>query len=188
MRFTSLTRFAVLVMLLSLLIPSILLAQNIITGAVNGTVTDPTGAIVVGADVNLKSNETGEVHTVKTNSAGSYTFPLLKPGAYSLTIAHPGFSTYATNVQVQLGQTALANVELLDKHYEAAIATCRTVHSRPHQSYALIHYIAARAYEHESRLSEAAAEFETFLQEEPSGARADAVRKELAAIQAHLAK
>ncbi|HXM24062.1 MAG TPA: tetratricopeptide repeat protein [Terriglobales bacterium] len=80
----------------------------------------------------------------------------------------------------------LANVELLDQHYDEAIANCRKVHSMVHDSQALVHYIAARALEHENRPVDAVAEFQTFLKEEPSGPRAEAVRKEMAGLQAHI--
>lgn len=78
----------------------------------------------------------------------------------------------------------LANVELLDGHYDQAIANSRKVHLMGGASHALVHYIAARAFEHESRVSEAAMEFEAFLSEEPSGDRANAVRKELSSLRA----
>jgi tetratricopeptide (TPR) repeat protein len=77
----------------------------------------------------------------------------------------------------------LANVELLEHHYDLAIGNCRKVHSLAHDSHALAHYIAARALEHEKRPSDAAAEFRTFLQEEPTGERAEAVRRELSGLQ-----
>jgi tetratricopeptide (TPR) repeat protein len=80
----------------------------------------------------------------------------------------------------------LADVELLDQHYDDAIANCRKVHSMAHDSHALVHYIAARAFEHENRPADAVAEFRTFLKEEPSGPRADAVRKEMAGLQAQI--
>ncbi len=77
----------------------------------------------------------------------------------------------------------LANVQLLDQHYDEAIANCRKAHSMPQDPHALAHYIAARAWEHENRPAEALSELQTFLQEEPSGPRADAVRKEIAGLQ-----
>jgi len=80
----------------------------------------------------------------------------------------------------------LANVELLDRHYDQAIANCRKAHSLAQDSHALAHYIAARALEHENHLSDAAAEFQTFLQEEPTGERAESVRKELAVVQSQI--
>jgi len=79
--------------------------------------------------------------------------------------------------------TYLCRAQLLDKHYDAAIATAHRVHGMSHTSLAIVHYIAARAYQHENRTSDAIAEFKTLLQEEPTGARSDAVRKELAEIE-----
>jgi lipopolysaccharide biosynthesis regulator YciM len=78
----------------------------------------------------------------------------------------------------------LANVELLEHHYDLAIGNCRKAHSLAQDSHALAHYIAARALEHQDRSLEAMAEFQTFLQEEPRGERAEAVRRELAGLQA----
>jgi tetratricopeptide (TPR) repeat protein len=77
----------------------------------------------------------------------------------------------------------LANVELMNLHYDQAIVNCRKVHSLAQDSHALVHFIAARALEHQSRSSDAANELHTFLKEEPSGIRADAARKELASLQ-----
>jgi len=79
--------------------------------------------------------------------------------------------------------TYLCRAQLLDKHYDAAVATAHKVHAMPHSSLAIVHYIAARAYQRENRTSDAIAEFKTLLLEEPSGARADAVRKELAEME-----
>ena len=81
--------------------------------------------------------------------------------------------------------TLLANVELLQQHYDQAIAACRKVHSLP-GSHAVVHYIAAHALEHEKNFSEAEAEFQTFLKEEPSGERAEAVKKQLSNLQTQL--
>jgi tetratricopeptide (TPR) repeat protein len=80
----------------------------------------------------------------------------------------------------------LAQAQLLDVHYEDAIASARKVHAMPHDSYALVHYVAARACERLHRLSEAVSQLEIFLSEEPSGERAAAARREMAAIQNQL--
>jgi len=77
----------------------------------------------------------------------------------------------------------LANVELMNLHYDQAIANCRKVHSIGQDPHALVHFIAARALERESRLPDAEAELRRFLKEEPDGARAEAARKELANLQ-----
>jgi tetratricopeptide (TPR) repeat protein len=73
----------------------------------------------------------------------------------------------------------LAEAQLLNKHYAAAIASARDVHAIPHQNLAVVHYIAARAFERENRLQDALAELKIFLTEEPTGARADHVREEI---------
>jgi tetratricopeptide (TPR) repeat protein len=79
--------------------------------------------------------------------------------------------------------TQLCRDQLLDKHYDEAISTAHRVHAMPHKEFAVVHYIAARAFQRENRISDAIAEFKTLLQEEPSGARADAVRKDLTALE-----
>lgn len=79
--------------------------------------------------------------------------------------------------------TLLCRAQFLDKHFDAAIATAHKVHSMPHAQFAIVHYVAARAYQRENRTSDAIAEFKILLQEEPTGARADAVRKELAEME-----
>jgi tetratricopeptide (TPR) repeat protein len=84
-----------------------------------------------------------------------------------------------TNIETM---TLLAEAQLLDKHFDAAIATARNVHAMPHQNFAVVHYIAARALEHENRLQDALGELQIFLTEEPSGARADHVREEIAQL------
>ncbi len=80
----------------------------------------------------------------------------------------------------------LANVQLLDQHYDEVISNCRKLHSSPQDPHALVHYIAARAFEHQNRPKEAFGELQTFLQEEPDGPRADAVRREITHMQASI--
>jgi len=80
----------------------------------------------------------------------------------------------------------LANVELLNHHFDESIANCHKAHALPHSSQALVHYIAAKALMHENRPSDALVELQTFLTEEPSGPRADAVRAEISKLQGSL--
>jgi cytochrome c-type biogenesis protein CcmH/NrfG len=75
--------------------------------------------------------------------------------------------------------TLLAEAQLLNKHYDAAVTSAHSAHALPHQNFAVIHYIAARALEHENRSLDALAELKIFLSEEPEGARADHVREEV---------
>jgi tetratricopeptide (TPR) repeat protein len=79
--------------------------------------------------------------------------------------------------------SALANMELLNHHYEQALATCRRAHSTARDVHAVVHYVAARIFEQENRPLDAVAELRVFLSEEQSGPRADAARKEMITLQ-----
>jgi tetratricopeptide (TPR) repeat protein len=83
--------------------------------------------------------------------------------------------------------TLLAQAQLLDHHYADAITTAGKVHTISHDSsYAMVHYVAARACERMNRLADAVTEFKLFLAEEPPGERATAASLEMAAIQKQL--
>src|SRR5437870_6225140 len=67
-------------------------AQGGATGAITGTVQDPSGAYVAGAEVHIINQDTGVLaRTVKTDSTGSFTAPLLPVGTYSLSVTSAGF-------------------------------------------------------------------------------------------------
>ena len=68
-------------------------AQGGATGAITGTVQDPSGAFVAGADVRITNQDTGVVErTVKTGPDGSFTAPLLPVGTYTVSILSGGFA------------------------------------------------------------------------------------------------
>lgn len=77
----------------------------------------------------------------------------------------------------------LAQTELMNAHYQDVIATAHKVHAMSHDSFARVHYVAARACEKLNRLPEAVSELMLFLHEEPSGPLTAAATQELAAIQ-----
>src|SRR5262245_25415410 len=56
-----------------------------------GRITDPTGAVIVGAVVNATNTDTGVRASAATNASGDYLLPFLIPGPYSLTVESPGF-------------------------------------------------------------------------------------------------
>ena len=95
-----------------LLLPGISMAQSTVTGAISGIVTDPSGAVIVGASVNLKDNATGESFSTTSGANGGFQFTLLKPGAYTLAASQSGFKQVTEAVTVLLGQTASANLKL----------------------------------------------------------------------------
>jgi hypothetical protein len=112
MRFNTSTRFLVLIAVLSLLLPSVLFAQSTTTGAISGTVTDSTGAVLPDITVTLKSTERGNVTTVKTNGQGFYQFSLVQPGTYTITIAAASFKGWTETTTVSVDQNTIANAKL----------------------------------------------------------------------------
>jgi len=82
-----------LILLLSLLsLPALLLAQD--TASITGTITDPTGAAIGGAQVTVSNAEHGFKRTTVSNSDGEWSTPALTPGKYDLTVAAQGFKKY----------------------------------------------------------------------------------------------
>ena len=70
-----------------------LAAQTAGTGALRGTVTDSTGAVVPNATVTVSSVDTGQVRTATTGADGVYTITLLPPGPYHVKFEASGFQT-----------------------------------------------------------------------------------------------
>src|SRR5450631_3119828 len=74
---------------------------------ISGHVLDGTGAAVPQAKIQAINVDTKEVSNANTDSSGSYTIPLLRPGQYKVTVAATGFKQYVLdNVTLQIGQTA----------------------------------------------------------------------------------
>src|SRR6266536_5338947 len=76
---------------LFLLCNGLLSAQQAPRGAVEGQITDPTGAVVASAAIKLTNTETGVVTSGATNQQGAYEIPYLNPGMYRLEVALAGF-------------------------------------------------------------------------------------------------
>src|SRR5579859_999747 len=88
------------------------MAQNT-TGTIVGTVSDPTGSLVAGAQVTAVRSETGESRHVVTNGQGDFTFQLLKPGIYDVNVAAAGYeSTQITGIILQVDRITRADVSL----------------------------------------------------------------------------
>ena len=86
---------------------------QITTGSISGNVTDPAGAIVVGATVKVTNQATGVSSALLTNEAGVFKAAFLAPGAYTVSIQAPGFSTFeAKDVVVELAHEPVINATL----------------------------------------------------------------------------
>jgi hypothetical protein len=89
------------------------LAVGQATTSIRGTVTDPHGNAVVGANVVLANAESKRERTAKTGDQGEYQFLLIPPGTYTLTVTAPGFTSYEQRDLALLVNTpATANVQL----------------------------------------------------------------------------
>src|SRR5271157_2526683 len=82
-------------------------------GAINGTVTDPTGGVVPNAQVKAIDTATSVEHTTTTTSGGQFVFQDLPLGTYKVTVTASGFAVTTTdNVPVTAGQVYSLPVKL----------------------------------------------------------------------------
>ncbi len=82
-------------------------------GTINGTVTDPSGALVPNATVKASEIATGIDHTTSTTSDGAFAFQDIPLGQYKITVTATGFPAYTVDkVEVSAGQIYTLNVKL----------------------------------------------------------------------------
>ena len=89
-------------------------AQGGATGAITGTVLDPSGAVVAGAEVRIVNQDTGVLtRTTKTDGNGSFTATLLPVGTYTLSVTSPGFQEAKfTDIAVRITETTRMEAKL----------------------------------------------------------------------------
>jgi hypothetical protein len=88
-------------------------AQTSTSGTVLGTVSDPTGAVVPKAEVQLVNVETNATATQITGDAGGYAFPNVVPGTYKITVKMTGFRTAVVgNVAVEVNRSTTEPITL----------------------------------------------------------------------------
>jgi hypothetical protein len=79
----------------------------------SGTITDPSGSSIIGAQVRITNLETGIVLSAQSNEVGQYRLLFINPGAYRLTVEMAGFRTFVREgIQLTLGQAATLDVPL----------------------------------------------------------------------------
>ena len=89
------------------------LAQSGSSGALTGTVSDPSGGVISGATVTATNIGTGQARTETTSADGAYKFSLLPPGNYKVTFGAAGFKTSEVpSVTVNATETAVLNRNL----------------------------------------------------------------------------
>src|SRR5262249_9126357 len=88
-------------------------AQSSTTGALTGTITDPSGSVISGAAVAADNRATGQQRTATTDSSGVYKFSLLPPGEYSVKFSASGFKTSTIgSITINVTETAVLNQKL----------------------------------------------------------------------------
>lgn len=105
-------KYVLLVSLTSLLWTVCGMAQ-ISRANLNGTVTDPSGAVVPNATVEVVAPDTGFTRQATTGSSGVYSINSVPIGTYNLTVSAKGFNTFrATSIELTVGETRTLNAQL----------------------------------------------------------------------------
>src|SRR5512141_1070614 len=105
------SRLSIAVLILPMV--PLLLGQSAGTGALSGTVTDASGAILVNATITLTNTATNQTRTGTTSADGGYRFSLLEPGLYRARFTATGFKTAEVGpVTVNVTETAVLNRSL----------------------------------------------------------------------------
>src|ERR1043165_2323379 len=101
-------------LLTSILFATVAFSQGSQTGGLTGVVTDPQGAVVAGATVNVINESTGKAERATTTGGdGGYAATLLPPGAYRVEITASNFKQASiSGVQVRINETTRQDVAL----------------------------------------------------------------------------
>ena len=82
------------------------------TGTIQGTVLDPSGYVVPGAQINVQNLATNETKTTVTSSVGGYTVPGLIPGSYDVSAIAPGFIRVHYHIEILASRTMTQDLTL----------------------------------------------------------------------------
>src|SRR5438874_5288437 len=108
----SASAFHGIAVLLLLLVPAALLSAQTVTAALNGRVTDATGAVLPSSSVTAVNDATGISRGAATNAGGDYQISLLPVGTYTVTAEHSGFKKQSQKITLQIGANAAADFSL----------------------------------------------------------------------------
>lgn len=107
------SKFFVLAVFCLVLGVSQIIAQSTVTGAINGKITDPQGAIVPNASVTVTNINTNQVSTATADADGGFRVTNLQPGTYSVKVEGSGFAEFLQErVVVEVGQVTSVNPAL----------------------------------------------------------------------------
>ncbi|NYF92112.1 carboxypeptidase regulatory-like domain-containing protein [Tunturiibacter empetritectus] len=87
-------------------------ATSVNGGSIQGTITDPSGAVVSGVTVTIVGTDTGSTKTITSDSAGFYSVGPLNPGPYTVTVSGPGFQKLSVKTVVRTGTSTPGSFKL----------------------------------------------------------------------------
>lgn len=102
--------FALLILLVA---PAVAWSQTATTASISGTVTDPSGAVLPGVQIELQNKATGQTWKRTTNASGQYVFSRVSPGEYTLTFTMQGFrKANVSSVKVEVAKSYSVDMTL----------------------------------------------------------------------------
>jgi hypothetical protein len=81
-------------------------------GTISGAVSDPTGAMIPGAQIVVRETRTGTINKTSSDAAGQYVVPFLLPGDYTITVTANGFETTRDTFTLQAQEHPILNLKL----------------------------------------------------------------------------
>src|SRR5207248_417795 len=108
--FAALTLFVAAFVFLSAV--PVVAQATISTGSIQGTITDPQGAVVTGANVIVTNRGTGQKSNFSTSSTGAFSTGALIPGNYNVRVEAKGFQSVEKPVVVEVGAITPANIKM----------------------------------------------------------------------------
>lgn len=123
--------FVLMALVVALTLPA---AAQTVRGSIGGVVTDPSGAVVPGAQVKLTHEETGRTREAATDEEGEFQFTALPPGRYRVEIERGGFRQSVHELALAVNQ---------DARIEGALAVAGTTDVVPVTESELLHVTSA---------------------------------------------
>src|SRR5437867_8121023 len=104
---------AMVVVILAVYTAPVGFSQTASTGALTGTTTDATRAVIPGVEITLTSEATGVARSATSAENGSYVFPQVVPGSYRVEAALPGFRrSVSPGIRITVTETARLDIQL----------------------------------------------------------------------------
>src|SRR5215469_4186512 len=98
---------SVMLLLTSMLLTAVAVSQSAQSGAISGSVTDPSGAVIGNATITIVNDATKNVErTVVSTSDGLFSATLLPPGDYTVNVKAAGFKSFSAKATVLLNQAS----------------------------------------------------------------------------------